>query len=1052
MAWRDKPHVEELKTIIYQPDTVLTANVNQTSFAYPVGVLTIDGVSGDTDDVLADMTLWVKSSGGVHKGFVRVRGSGAAATSIQIDGTSEGVIQFENNDQLIVLNDFRLWTIIPNIAEDGTIYVEFNRAYSGQNVNQPPVLLGGGPRIAKDAGSGYADIVFDLTDSYHVAPDATTISLYTTLADLPTGVVVQSGSIASGVFTLRCDVGQYWVHFRIQDDLSTSTDQHIFIFVEGTGNEASAALVNNITLDVESGASAKITLLDDFDKDTYLTGTMVVVYADETYDGVAENQDTNIRFWGWLDSSDIAVKPFVSDVRVTALGPKGIMEKHVQFSYVSERKTLPTNWLEMKGLTPFRHTVALLRWFSNTLELLDLEEPDWATTYVSPDRIDANEGTITSQADFVAGVTASKFTCAATGKLYLRRDPNLSSDTYRDSTLTNVATLTNVDWTERPASFNYVEQFQYHWYKGMAILSDDTDIDPVASIAPGKFPAQGAGKVDNTRQIVSSQTEINQRTGHGWAKMEAAIHKFNIEVHLGGLLVDPAKQEWVTLTLASTSNRRQIGFSAGRFVIEQVIIDYDNETFTTTEQWSMRPESYGIPGETVVIPEVDLLTSTWQPPASYVWRPPSYMKPDPIVEDPTDLVLYPDCRAIFMSNVFGVYRSDEPDSKTGGPNWTQIVNWQDLPYPTGHLIWSNYWAHIADFALDPWNPEYRGWVCTVEKQAAGTVGGYPRYTFCLFEVLDIMTDNPTITRIHELQSTPVEAYDASIQGSINHEGMIQWTLSLGGGSSHGLQVATSNDYGTTWSFASGIASNPNQRPAAAGGLEHFSDSLGTVKSVFTAGPNGLSGPIMQPFRDSWNGGFNTANPIYTLLGYNPLYNKGTAVYVPYIIDGVNNTDADTVYMGYGLGSQSGPANLYSVFRVENLTDGVGVAYDITPVIGPTRYYLNHWGGNLYDDHSLKKCIWCDTYEGNTIIVSDGHEFLRSYDAGASWEVITTPYAALGGANYFNGIGAWPYDPNILFATGTGGVYWTDDGGTTWYNLAGSLGSVEKPHTLIPLWT
>jgi hypothetical protein len=107
-----------------------------------------------------------------------------------------------------------------------------------------------------------------------------------------------------------------------------------------------------------------------------------------------------------------------------------------------------------------------------------------------------------------------------------------------------------------------------HWLDGAAILTNTLDasaaaVHPVFCIAPGKAPGQGANAQNRNYQLAQSQTELNDRTGHQYARMNATNDPVDISlVHGGDAGIEPADQEWIRLTMSEARKTPEINASS----------------------------------------------------------------------------------------------------------------------------------------------------------------------------------------------------------------------------------------------------------------------------------------------------------------------------------------------------------------------------------------------------------------------------------------------------------------------------------------------------------
>src|SRR3990167_4304680 len=118
-----------LKFFLLAPTTVFAARVNAASFTYPIDEVQFDGVTtGTFSGILPNMTILFGSTAGASDlGVTRVRKLADSDTLFfgrSSQGDHYGEVDLADNCYITVLNDYRVWAKIPNIASDGTIYMD----------------------------------------------------------------------------------------------------------------------------------------------------------------------------------------------------------------------------------------------------------------------------------------------------------------------------------------------------------------------------------------------------------------------------------------------------------------------------------------------------------------------------------------------------------------------------------------------------------------------------------------------------------------------------------------------------------------------------------------------------------------------------------------------------------------------------------------------------------------------------------------------------------------------------------------------------------------
>lgn len=584
-SWRSKPRKENWYVKISQPDTIASATVNQSSFTYPTNTLTVDGVSGESD-VLSGMTGVVKDSSGNFKEYIRVRS--LTSTEIKFGVISEGDISFADDDQITILNDFKPWTIIPRYtSEDSvTIYKDWDVSYTDEGTNIPPVCNAGGFRVCLDG-----NLDFNLTDSFIVNEDASTLTY--TAESWPTGVTLNTGTVASGEFNLSFDAGEYWLHFTATDDQGGTHTKHVYVYCPGTSHQL--VTMEEIQSSLDYGFNAKITLHDDGLEN--LHQSLVTIYS-------IDDNDINgpVKMVGWVDSFEVETTPDYNDLHLEIVSANQIADKKLGLSLSIEQNSSPTKWDQIKNLEPSKHIIYILHFHSTLIDICDLEEPSWKNTYYVPDYIDSNFGSLYSQANFIASAVKARFTVDKQCVFYMRKDPHYLSEDDKDGVAT-VVTLEARDINENGLQFGEISLPTTYFVRGFGVIASTSSIGAVESLAPGKSPGQGISEKELTNLIVLNQSELNRITGVEYEKLNRKFQEATVTTINGGSIFDPAYLEWIKITLSSDYNKIGKSFSEDRFTIEEIQTKYDKENGISQTTLTLMPEVVpNADGVTVVVP------------------------------------------------------------------------------------------------------------------------------------------------------------------------------------------------------------------------------------------------------------------------------------------------------------------------------------------------------------------------------------------------------------------------------------------------------------------
>ena len=631
--WRSHPQRRIGYLAVWQPALVLKRRINQSTFAYPVSLLAFDDPDsngGSTSDVEAGMTIkFYDGSTGAFKGYGRVLRA-ISGSYLYIHPTGQGDVDFADNDIIEIYDEFRPYALIPYIDSNGTLYKDYDTTFSGQTEDFPPVANANPSTNAGyvDGTTGKLTVTFDAAGdipSYALANGAT-ISSYSW--DVKDGTIV-SGSSTSAAITVEFPAGRRWVKLTVTDSNGATAVKRVPIWAADDGDYAPyKAVLSRRGYTHDTGWEASFTLMDA-DLSDVPEHALIIFWQDEWFGPTSGSIGSPTAFVGWLVDEMLHLEPLWSDSAFSASGPLAILQQRPAFPQTVSSDTTPANWAEVKDLDWWKTVVYLLRWHSNMLELCDFERPNFYSDYPVP-RLDAELGTLYSQIKFLADAVFARFTADRRGRLYLRRVPHYMSSSER-SAWTPILELTDADLATdgQGPEFEWAHWDKIAWLRSSAIVADASTSTPVLAIAPGKTPAQGADVQTLDRLLVTSQDDLNERTGHVYAYRQSrrdgkrVARRATLTLAHGGDVIDPALQEVVTLTLSSSTNRRGYSWSSARFVPAAIDVMYNHDAFVSLERLTLEEETRGAAAATEEIP-TDTVND---------YDPPAYVQPPTV--DPT---------------------------------------------------------------------------------------------------------------------------------------------------------------------------------------------------------------------------------------------------------------------------------------------------------------------------------------------------------------------------------------------------------------------------------
>jgi hypothetical protein len=246
--------------------------------------------------------------------------------------------------------------------------------------------------------------------------------------------------------------------------------------------------------------------------------------------------------------------------------------------------------------------------------------------------------------------------------------------------------LTAADKQEPGQTFDYQERDEIGWCWGSGVGASATTLQHYEAVAPGLVPrGEGAGQAQLDRQLLDESDpwdDLRYRVARYLKRKNLHLKGTTIPVIHQGMIADPAWQEWITDTVAASTNELGIEYSAKKFVLAGMDVRF-NEDNSVDEVWKLEntpgtgiQKGAAVPlpgqdppvGDTNYIPNDGTISQQLPPLWSYV-IPKTYV-PDVInTSDPTTS----DVALTFNANNVVV----TADTSVSSPDWGVVFT------PTG---------------------------------------------------------------------------------------------------------------------------------------------------------------------------------------------------------------------------------------------------------------------------------------------------------------------------------------------------------------------------------
>jgi hypothetical protein len=437
-------------------------------------------------------------------------------------------------------------------------------------------------------------VTFNGSDSYAVADGATLTTYSWNVGD---------GTITAGTgtntITATFPAGFRWVSLTVTD---SNTKTHLMRVPVYAYNPAAPTTVPFQVVEhsvTQEGQRCSFRILADIPVTTYPDGTLVIFWEGEPS---GPTDRTNVKFWGWHQSDGNSVSAgrtaTLRDVVLNCLDVAGRLDTLPGFPQSIEVHEFPQNWLEMKSPNMDRYIDYLFRWHSTALENAYYVPSGTGSNY--PFVVLGSDGeSLWDQVQRRAGaiVPGYRLTCNRNGELKVLPDPILQE--VADRTATSQTTIGADDWTA--VNWEYTRPPRVHWLRGEAILAHVSDIAAVFCNSPGDSPGQGESEQSSGEQLARSQTDLNNKTGHEYARLNAYNGPVSVSLPDDADRIQPAHMTWVVLDVSGDyAARRALGFSSDRGLPIELNISYEYGRTGLVKRVEMlwEQETIGIPATT----------------------------------------------------------------------------------------------------------------------------------------------------------------------------------------------------------------------------------------------------------------------------------------------------------------------------------------------------------------------------------------------------------------------------------------------------------------------
>lgn len=1006
-----------MKLFLHEPTVIFAARVNQSSFSWPMSQITYDTVTTGAYTAIGNSQtiLFGSSAGASDLGSSRIRLDPTSTViyfGLSSQGNQPGEVNPVDNCYITVIDTLLVFSKVPYIAADGTVYQDGDIAYTNQNVQSPPKANAGSPFVATiDSGTGVITVNLSAADSFATASGAT-ITDY--LWAVGAGGTIVTGDVDTQDIEVEYEAGFRYCRLTVTDSNSKTHNCYVPILAIDPADDPTidAFQITRHTVTPE-GQDLDIRLLTDVSTTTFPRGGMLIVIDGEPADG---SDRENILFYGWADTEDAQIDAgntgLLRDTTIHCLDVAGRLKQLPGYSQVLTHVASPTKWAEASFPNLDFMLWWLLYWQSTALALADFTWSGTSTAFAFAELF-ADGSNLWDQVARKAQsmLPDRKLVCNRRGQLAVKSDPMIMETGSRP--LTTQANLSPDDYTA--LSFTQHHNPRVYWLRSNALQASNSTVTPLFAIAPGTSPGQGGAEQVLSENLAVSQTTLNQATGHHYARLNAPQGMFTVTLAgSGNLSFDPARMDWVALTIsASVAAQRGLAFDEARFLLHQLDIryNYDRGGLTRTNTLRLERETSGTPAVTYIPPAADPVDTGDFVPDDTAPTPPGFDGGLP--SGVQNIALITDDGRYIVTN----------DFQSSPPTWT-----------VDNSIQGNFSGDGMSCVVDPFSSLYR--------TGSGTVDIFYATTERIYKVTDIF-GTPAETSLHTFAESITTAggrwrtIAASFGRYQPDEDDNPWIMCVTHYNDFGTKKGTyciySVDGGQTWSSEIQITA---ERPTGSLiGARYWpavwlSPRTPGFAVVVAKSQTGAIGGTQPYFTTDWGATWSVlTNPAVVT---SPQATDGGLAGGGYYVPWESNVDETTVFHGYEV-EESAKWERYLYKTVGSSST------DVTPSAGNYGPRRGLFSVRAFDGNSQYMVAVLANSGGDDDITAEESAVFVSDDYGATWDLVLGPTTTAPNTQYPTEAAFSADSEQIIYVYGNEAmIQYSTDRGATFEDKRGSL--------------
>lgn len=593
---------------------VATADINQATFTYPLGQVSVDNTSAGWSDIRIGQLARITTSLGllVTTGIVRKAPTSNILYISAIGRGDPGAAQMigrelVDNLDVTIYDYLPIWTLHSRI-KSGIFYKRFDTAYTDEGTNPVPVCNIGTWRHARAVG-GVAQFAFSASGSF--AWNAKTITGYSWA--MPSGGTLISGSLTGADCTIELPPGFHLIHCTVTDSggKTRTATRPIWVTEADTSSDAplsyQRAIKHSSDRQTLQGRSMALEVWGGADilRSTIYDGGAVLVVDSATHGG--ESLDAGVyvdQYVGFISglTSRGDVNKTIATFETKGLG--GTLNDVPNAPQAIIESASPADWTEVaQGLG----TASFVAWYvleyhcPNALTLFDFNPLSGTPPRKRTWAVNAN--TIGGQLEEIARMASgSNIGSASDGSLFFYRNPSMEEDTYRDAMETRMTIDVEAGYVEGEIEWGVTYRPPVGQLKlsGFTVDSGTDETDAYVAAAYGLVQGQGANKSEEPSIVVATLQDLLNRVGHMLAIQNSATPEITVPLNRNLDVFDPARHygTWVVLDIPAAYDPRGEGLLIRCSVtgVQRDWQEHDDAPATKRVSVTLVPETKGLPG------------------------------------------------------------------------------------------------------------------------------------------------------------------------------------------------------------------------------------------------------------------------------------------------------------------------------------------------------------------------------------------------------------------------------------------------------------------------